>query len=340
MACLQGHLRQAMQHLRSGLKLLRETDEEEEKSGSVAKEVPAHPVSIKSLRRIFITLDTQARSIMPPWDYLLWEPAPKHGLPFPLDPSRVRDTSLYSFEDVQLYLESTLNRFFAFVQDIGSLRSSPSDWENVERTALNLKAQTEEGGIMLEEMLSRPHPGPDVNKRRLEIALRLLHSTIVLAITAFEHKKFNKAQEFGVEETEFDGNAHFEVIMDRVSTLIALDSQPDGETQKSALQPSQRPIFSLSTGVLATLWWTAQQTSSLTLRRKAISMMMEQPRREGFWDGPIAGKLALQVFELEQQGIQYRDEFGEGPEHWPEDVPEPLRLMRYPMPEVEKLLTR
>jgi hypothetical protein len=74
MACLQGHQKEGIQHVRSGIRLLNELDSEEDKSDR-------HPINVDSLRSIFVGLDMQLRSIMTSQDAQYWEPPPRSQSP-------------------------------------------------------------------------------------------------------------------------------------------------------------------------------------------------------------------------------------------------------------------
>lgn len=243
-----------------------------------------------------------------------WEPVPRRTSLSSTVSHRKVD-GLISQEDVQLHLESTLNEFLAFVQTLSHFQEL-EDQQLVDDLFQGLKAQAEEGDKMLEEVLSRPLTPTNTdspNHHHTVIALRLLREVVDLAIKAFEVKRFglNKCP-----TPEFDKNAQdrFSSMMDMMSELVG--------SHESTNTLSKRPVFSFTFGVLATLWWVAQAAPSPTLRLKAIMMMMDHPRREGLWDGPVAGKIAWEAVKLEMESV--KEELGELKEG--EDVPEYLRV--------------
>ncbi|KAF2796055.1 hypothetical protein K505DRAFT_416060 [Melanomma pulvis-pyrius CBS 109.77] len=357
MACLQGHLKEALQHLRGGIKLLREVDDEAKGEIETDREQAVHPVTLNSLRRIFIGLDVQARSIMRRDELLTWEPVPRHQL----------SASLSTIEDVQLFLEGTLNDFLAFVQEMQPGKPVV-DLEIIKHTFYHLKAQAEEGGKVLDQIFSRPSTGADEQRSQCFVALRLLRTVVNLALRAFEFKMWGPQEDY----TALEGNAKFVSMMDLISTLVgpsesnspSPSSSPTLENRGAGLRTSalvncwqdehlevsdrltepespvhegntkrwisqtpppspKRPVFSFTFGVLAALWWVAQQASTPALRLRAIHMMMEHPRREGFWDGPIAGRIAWEALVLEQASA--KEELGEDIA-FGEEVPEFLRI--------------
>jgi hypothetical protein len=103
-------------------------------------------------------------------------------------------------------------------------------------------------------------------------------------------------------------------MMDMMSELV--------EFRDSESSSSKRPVFSFTFGILATLWWVAQAAPSPTLRLKAVKMMLGHPRREGLWDGPVAGRVAWEAVKLEMKSV--KEELGELEDG--QDVPDYLRV--------------
>jgi hypothetical protein len=312
MACLQGHQMEALQHLRSGIKLLREIDEEDAREKSIVEgEHEVHPVSVKSLRGIFIGLDLQARSVMSRAHLETWEPVPLRKSPACSDSSK-KLAVFCTLSDVQLHLESTLNEFLAFVQALNHFQK-PEDQETVNHMFQDLKTQAEEGSNMLAEVLSQSPTHTNAPNHQAFIALRLLRGCVDLAVAAFEVKRFgmNKAPTPDFDQTAL---SKFSSMMDMMTELVG--------SHESNYSLSKRPVFSFTFGILATLWWVAQSAPSPTLRLKAIMMMMENPRREGLWDGPVAGQVALEALKLEMESV--KGELGELKAG--ADVPDYLRV--------------
>ncbi|KAF2713873.1 hypothetical protein K504DRAFT_530784 [Pleomassaria siparia CBS 279.74] len=303
MALIEGRHQEAFQHLRSGLKLLREADEEEERvDNTVTADQVSHPVTLKSLRSIFIGLDAQARVLMKgDVGTEHWEPAPKHSITFPPESG---SNNTYDMGDAHVYLESTLNEFLAWANSLGETRplSDTVDLPSTHEKFLRLKGQAREGGNILEDILSNPSITRDPTQHQALLALRLLRAVVDLALTAFEVRRLGRPEEAEI----FESQNHFEEIMIIIEELVAPTSTGppssiSSHTPSSSLKPStQRPVFSFTFGVMTTLWWITQATPSQSMRIRAIQIMMQHCRREGFWDGPVAGRLAWEAVLLEQ----------------------------------------
>jgi hypothetical protein len=58
----------------------------------------------------------------------------------------------------------------------------------------------------------------------------------------------------------------------------------------------------------------ATRAHTMRLRKKAISLLLENPRRDGLWDGPWAGSIAKEALTLEINtvkevlGVEIQDE--------------------------------
>ncbi|PVI02280.1 hypothetical protein DM02DRAFT_311331 [Periconia macrospinosa] len=312
MACLQGRYLEATEHLRSGLKILREIDDHMEGAGfdnSTTLQRVEHPVRLRSLRSILIGLDVQARQMrtgVAAKDE--WVPAPRHGM----DMSKIDYVSGgLGLEDVKIYLESTLNEFLAWIQGLRTPRTVHTRSEStILKEFYGLKEQAEKGERLLNILLSRFSETDKKGYRQATTALRLLESVVNLGLRAFEVKFLDRSKtgEVGL----FDNEDHFDGMMKMVEDLMEPESSPDPEPcyllQTASLSINKPPLFTFSFGILTTLWWIAQQTPRPSQRIKAIKLMLKYPRREACWDGPMAGKIAWEAVLLEQQSV--RDEFG------------------------------
>ena len=81
----------------------------------------------------------------------------------------------------------------------------------------------------------------------------------------------------------------------------------------------------------------ATRASSVHLRKKAIAILLENPRRDGLWDGPWAGRIAQEAMKLEETTA--REELGIDIEL--QALPSELRIrdinISYPTPRQTKV---
>jgi hypothetical protein len=63
------------------------------------------------------------------------------------------------------------------------------------------------------------------------------------------------------------------------------------------------PKFSFDIGVIIYLWSIGHKCRSPLLRRRAISLLLSYPRREGLWDSVFAARICQSVMEFEEEAL-------------------------------------
>jgi hypothetical protein len=282
MACLQGHQREGMQHLRSGIRLLKEIDSEEENQHG------RHPIDVDSLRALFTGLDMQARSIMNNTDAREWEEVPRAKAPAI---SLNADLDSASLVALQLHIQSLINTVLAFLQGVTSRDANERDvvYYGYRRLLTRFDHSTE----FLERLCSKAARSSGEFDQPLA-AVKLLHAQLEYFLRSPRGDLEEKFYFLGEPFSEpYDPVAHFTKMLDLASSLLSHNS-------------SLSPVFTTSMGPLAALWLVATRAPSIctTIRKRAVRLMLSYPRREGFWDGLIAGQLAQEVLRLEQEATQ------------------------------------
>jgi hypothetical protein len=61
-------------------------------------------------------------------------------------------------------------------------------------------------------------------------------------------------------------------------------------------------LFTFETRIIKPLYTIACQCPSISLRRQAIALLLSVPRREGFWDAVLCGKVAQWIMSIEEEG--------------------------------------
>jgi hypothetical protein len=282
MACLQGHQREGLQHLRSGIRMLNELDDEAD------SKIDSHPVDVDSLRSIFVGLDMQARSIMTSQEAEGWEPLPRTKAPALSEDVEVDDASLLA---MQRYLQSLLNHSLAFLQ--AAVKRSVDERESIYYEYRRLFSRLDHGTILLERLCAKSK-FTTVDYTQPLLALQLMHCQLESFLRAprfdVEHKFQFMSEPF---REPFDTAAHFAKMLDLAEQLLPHNS-------------SLSPVFTTSMGPLSVLWLVATRapSSCTTLRKRAVRLMLSYPRREGFWDGLVAGQIAQECLRLEQESAQ------------------------------------
>ncbi|KAF2014609.1 hypothetical protein BU24DRAFT_217625 [Aaosphaeria arxii CBS 175.79] len=302
-ACIQGHQSTAFDHLRSGLKFMREVDQEIAAGCPVSQQNLA---ALRSLRYIFVDMDTQARTILNEKGQLEWEPFPKCDLAVSPEPFK-------DFQDARFYFEAT----YAELQRVSiEVAQTPlQEAEQVEKilqTLSDTRTQYQRGTVLLNEFLQKV---PRVTRQDEEAVISILLLHKYYGIIMWTRPRFDGTQV--IADVDVDEEApELEELLDLASQLIhapsthtlAPESLPEDyypstqahERSKSAKPALTNPVFSSGTRVLCALWMISCRAGDMELRRKAIAMMLDCPRREGVWDSVIAGRIAWETMRFEE----------------------------------------
>lgn len=307
MACLQGHQRDALQHLRSGLRMLNEMDRDAKTKHN------SHAIDIESLRSIIIGLDMQARSIMKSSEVITWEPLPQTKEP-ELSPDP--DLTLSSLLAIQRYLETLFNHILAFLQH--TLYRPPTSQPHVSKQYSDLLSRFNRMTSLLAHLTSKATTIPPNDITQSLTALCLLHAQIEYVLRS---PRGDLATKFRfTQDTPFDQPTHFARVLHLAEQLLP------GTQAQSHLTP----VFTTSSiGPLAALWLVACRAPSSCdfLRKRAVQLMLSYPRREGLWDSMVAGHLAQEVLRMEQESVQAELGLMSGGAARELIVPEDLRIV-------------
>jgi hypothetical protein len=294
MACLQGHQREGVQHVRSGIRLLNELDNEKE------DKTERHPINVDSLRSIFVGLDMQVRSIMRSQDAKDWEPIPRSRSSSvsqdELDNTSLVESSIAiqgkveldqsSLVTMQLHLQTLINEVIAFLQATLTRLPDPRDYQR-------LLSRFDVCTVLLDQLCTRAVHGAGDYSQSL-LALQLLHSQLEYYLRNPRGDVLEMFYFMADPHREpFNPVAHFTRMLDLATRLLPHSS-------------SMLPVFTTSMGPVAALWIIATRAPSecTTIRKRAVRVMLSYPRREGFWDGMVAGQVAQEVLRLEQESTQ------------------------------------
>lgn len=349
-ASLQGHQSSALEHLRSGLKLLKESDTDPDPDPET---MAAHPVPMESLRAMFVSLDVQARAMMSDDMQLCWEPRPNFDRNFP---PRV----FASLKDARIFLEAAFNELICFLQilDINAPEEEEMGAVSAEYQHLIQKFQLSDAA--LQAFLALPTTQLDQQQQRTVIALRLYRCLADIFVAQFQLQPQLQEMAWDVCEPQFFSIIDLASQMLEASQELSLSPkgspgsyyqpqsrshssspspyhqpkstsyssssssyhQPNSTSRTSSASPyseptctyhascpntprppPQRPVFSFGFGVVTCLYLVASRSRHPTLRRKAIALLLNYPRREGIWDSVLAGRIAWEVMILEESAV-------------------------------------
>jgi hypothetical protein len=187
---------------------------------------------------------------------------------------------------MQLYLQTLINEVIAFLQ--ATLNRLPD-----QRDYQRLLSRFDTCTVLLDRLRIRADRSTGDFSQSL-MALQLLHSQVEYYLRYprrdVEEKFYFMADP---DRVPFDPVAHFTRMLDLATRLLPHSS-------------SLLPVFTTSMGPLAALWIIATRAPSecTDIRKRAVRVMLSYPRREGFWDGMVAGQVAQEVLRLEQESAR------------------------------------
>ncbi|KAJ4990640.1 C6 zinc finger protein [Stagonosporopsis vannaccii] len=306
MANLERQHNASLSHLRSGIRMLRETKLQS------YNERDSHPVNINSLRSIFTGLDIQARSSMNWLDVQSWEPViPSMRASEPVD---IDTNSPWALSELHCRIETLLNDTLAFNRGCVIRPFTDRDTIQLEHNALATRFQHIIRTLDTLRALNPRIDAPQSNSSKTMLLLAQTQHWLRSSIAPLR-------QHFDVSSPlatlPFDAAQHFTDMMPHIEDLLSLT-------------PPSVPVYSAAPGPLSALWLigTSAPTECVALRRKALELMLKHPRREGLFEGRLMGKVGMVAWGLEQ-GAARREigmgEYGDGVEDLV--VPEHLRFV-------------
>lgn len=155
---------------------------------------------------------------------------------------------------------------------------------------------------------------PDPGRSKTLLLVAQTHHRLRSSITPLK-KHFDVTSP--LSEIPYDRTKHFEDMMPHIRLLLSQTS-------------SSTPIYSAAPGPLSALWQIGADapSSCVALRKEAIELIQQHPRREGLFDGRLAGQIAKVVWDLEQDAA--RTELGRDAGRDDQDdlqVPEHLQIV-------------
>jgi hypothetical protein len=191
-------------------------------------------------------------------------------------------------DEARAFLESFLNNLMVSIQDRRKTALSEMH-QSIDRFS-RLRSQYQYSKSMIEELFKKASLSAPATADQSIVALRLLCSEIELF--------FHLCKERLWPNKDFDEKSHYITMMDLISQLLKSQSLRFGQ------ESATKPTYSSSFGPIVGLWLIAMHATDHDLRMKAIHLMKNHPRREGFWDGPQAGIIAHQAMILEEENAK------------------------------------
>lgn len=310
LACFQGHQSVALEQLKSGLKLLHDVDEN---FALGTDQYDEHPISLSTLRAMFVTMDVQARGIMSDEQIRHWGPQPKRK--FAVPPANFK-----TFAQARYYFESVYTEILAFMQNLDiHPPTAPEASQYISERYQHFQRQFDVMSARLDEFLAQLSNITSHEDRESILGIRLFREQVKVYMRVF--KGFDGQKK--VREIDWHVDEHEMVVMlDLASELLKAPADltvPAGavpedyypaptdsleNVSQMDIPSYSRPVFSSASGLLSGLWLVCSRAKSSALRRRAIALMLDFPRREGVWDGVLAGRVAWESLILEETAFE------------------------------------
>ncbi len=271
LACLQGHVSQAVSHVRSGLKVLQSF----EKSRSLDDAGTAFPVSIEHLRSLLTSIYGQIRCMINDEALASWHRDPLVSAVAPV-------LAFSSIADAHSYVESLWHNLLAFLQY--TELQPPTTATELARfnTQHDLLTQALESSVSaLEQLSSRRSPAHSSDRDEPAITiLRLYHTLISIRLLINPLDPLSR-------ESAFDNlEAELAQMLSYCELLASAQSSPS---------------FSSGLGYIMPLHTIAARCRNPCIRRRALHLLQTSRRREGLWDAVSTGKIVGTTIEREER---------------------------------------
>jgi hypothetical protein len=309
LSCFQGNHQAAIEHLRNGLRILREVFDDFD----VTKEdVDHHPISMATLRTMFVTMDGQARGIMSDKEIRNWEMPPPRM--FTMIPTKMK-----TFAQARYYLEMMFGELQTFLQELNlSPPMEPKQIQEVSERIQQFHIDFTTMSNSLDEFLLQLAPATSQEERQSVLSIRLHREQIKMYLRPFrqiEDGTFHWQKGWQVDEHDISLMLDIatELLKAPADVTLPAGAAPEDyyplpagvvEDLNQMILPScARPVFSSGSGLCSALWVVTSRAASSAIRRRAIAMMLKYPRREGVWDSVLAGRVAWERLILEETAL-------------------------------------
>jgi len=274
-ASIRGQFQEAFQHVQSAAKILQTFERSPHRDGT---KTSTYPVAISRLRRLIASVYGQLRAMV---NDLALDVGALDLLVSDMNPA----TIFTSVPDAHAYVEQLFQNTLAFLQQTGLY--PPSTPEQLEAAVARHKRlcqaleSSEKAVDVLAQGLSEDG---DCAARKGIVVLRLYHLLlgVRLRIDVLQPEQ---------RESSFDQlEAYLEQMLRHCESLV------HGQDEKQS-----QPSCSSGLGYVMPLHMIAARCRNPQLRRRALDLLSNHPRREGLWDASLAARIVSQTIEIEEQ---------------------------------------
>ncbi|KAK4540554.1 hypothetical protein LTR36_009084 [Oleoguttula mirabilis] len=273
----QGGRRQAKSHLTSGLKIIREVQEDASASAASSRKSLVPLIEAFELLDIQISLNTNDRVHLNRAVGLAHSTRLPEDVHFTAVPDAICPLNVHMAAMRELVHMVELR---AFTPE-GICGNEHRDFEYEQARQLVALSSWEEA---MDSLFSRLKTSREQQAAR---QLQLHHLSTKLMVSMC----LSNGQELLWDSFTAD----FQRMLHLSNTLIEVAQYPDD---------SRFPSFSLNMGVLAPLYFLALKCREPLIRHKALDLLSTCSHQEGVWDGPTLAPSANAIVQLEEQNLR------------------------------------
>ncbi|KAK4946759.1 hypothetical protein LTR10_014261 [Elasticomyces elasticus] len=289
-ASLQGHLSQAIEHVRAGLRVLEESEAsllEQSSSSSI------YPVPLHQLRSILISVYGQVRCIINDEALTKWN---RDHLVSELEPV----TLFASIPEAHDYVERLHHNMLAYLQSVDfHPATTPAEHAAYDKRRHDLFRALGQGRDALEILQT---VSPERHQQESGITVLRIYLTLV------EMRLSLHALRPDEREAAFD---HLEPYLERILGDCEAVVEADRANQTSSSCCS-------GLGIVLPLHTVAARCRNPKVRRKALDLLLSGTRRECLWDAGMTANIVRKTLDIEEEGSdEEAGSLSEGPRRIP-----------------------
>ncbi|GAB1319234.1 Transcriptional regulatory protein moc3 [Madurella fahalii] len=291
-ACTRGRIPEAIQHVLSAIKVLRNLDEQEANDAREGTKSPRYPVPLSQLRALLLSVYGSLRS-------MINDITPEEGHSDPLVSEVKRATIFVSLSEAHTYVERLAHNILYFLQDVD--RDPPSTAGRLEEVVARhgeLCQALESSQQALEALEASLEPKDQRSQRG--VAVLRLHQVLLVVRLRIDFLR-REERESAFDELE----TYLEEMLRYCEFLFEQEQNERRAAQQQQQQQQGRPPHPSCVsglGYVSPLYMIAARCRNPALRRRAVELLSGCARREGIWDGAVAAVVASQAQALEEKG--------------------------------------
>lgn len=276
-ASLQGHMAQAIEHVRAGLRVLQDFET------SMPSGTTSYPAPLNQLRSILISVYGQVRCIINDEALTKWN---RDLLVSDLKPV----TWFTSISDAHDYVERLHHNMLAYLQTVDFYPpTTPAEQAVYERRRHDLFRALGDGREALELLASLQGTSSD-NRQEGTTSITILR----IYLTLVEMRLSLHALGPGEREAAFD---HLEPYLERILEYCEAVVEAERATKET------RASCYSGLGIVLPLHTVAARCRNPKVRRKALDLLLGGVRRECLWDAGMTADITRKTLDIEEQVV-------------------------------------